>query len=205
MTHIVQFAEYGPPEVLDVIDVPTPEPGEGEVRLHVHAAGVQPFDCATRRGDVQQWQPMTLPARLGNEVAGTVQAIGERVSDIQVGDELIAYLDLQGYASEVVVPAAHTVRKPSSMPWEEAGALSVSGQTAYTALDALGIGDGDRLLVHAAAGGVGSFAVQLAVIRGATVIGTASERNHDYLRSIGAIPVTYGPGLSDAPFGNLRL
>lgn len=197
MTSIVQFAQYGPPDVLEVVDVPTPIPGEGEVRLRVHAAGVQPFDCATRRGDFQQWQPMRLPARLGNEVAGTVEAIGAGVGDIHVGDELIAYLDLQGYATEVVVPAANTTRKPASMLWEEAGALSVSGQTAYTALDALNIGAGDRLLIHAAAGGVGSFAVQLAVIRGATVIGTASERNHDYLRSIGAIPVAYGPGLAD--------
>lgn len=196
MTKIVQFANYGPPDVLEVVEMLAPEPKAGEVRLSVRAAGVQPFDCATRRGDFRQWRPLTLPARLGNEVAGVVDAVGDG-AEAHIGDELIAYLDLEGYASDVVVPVNQTTSKPPSMPWNEAGALSVSGQTAYTALDALQIGAGDRLLVHAAAGGVGSFAVQLAVIRGATVIGTASERNHDYLRSLGAIPVAYGSGLAE--------
>lgn len=195
MTNVVRFSQYGPPEVLEVVTVPTPEPGPGEVRIQVRSAGVQPFDCATRRGDFQQWKPLDLPARLGNEVAGVVDAVGDGV-DIPVGQEVLAFLDMQGYATDVVVPADQTSPKPASMPWEQAGGLTVSAQTAYTALDALNITDEDRLLVHAAAGGVGSFAVQLAVIRGATVIGTASERNHDYLRSLGATPVVYGPGLA---------
>lgn len=195
MTQIVQFAQYGPPEVLQVVQQPTPDPGSGEVRVRVKAAGVQPFDCATRRGDFARWNALDLPARLGNEVAGVVDAVGDGAG-LTVGDEVIAYLDMCGYATEVIVPADQTSPKPESMPWPEAGGLSVSGQTAYTALDALGVRAGDRLLVHAAAGGVGSFAVQLAVIRGATVFGTASERNHDYLRSLGAIPISYGPGLA---------
>jgi len=104
---------------------------------------------------------------------------------------------MEGYADTVVVPSDQAGRKPATMPWEEAGVLSASGQTAWTALDELAVGPGDTLLIHAAAGGVGSFAVQVARARGATVIGTASERNHDYLRSLGATPVTYGPGLAD--------
>lgn len=196
MTRVVQFSHYGPPEVLEVATVPTPEPGPGDVRIQVRSAGVQPFDCATRRGDFQQWNPLDLPARLGNEVAGVVDAVGDGV-DLLIGQEVLAYLHLLGYATEVVVRADQTSPKPASMPWDQAGGLTASAQTAYTALDALGVTGADRLLVHAAAGGVGSFAVQLAVIRGATVIGTASEPNHDYLRSLGAIPVSYGPGLAD--------
>jgi enoyl reductase len=104
---------------------------------------------------------------------------------------------MQGYVDTVVVPASQAAAKPAAMPWPEAGVLTASGQTADTALDELGAGPGDTLLIHAAAGGVGSFAPQLAVARGAAVIGTASERNHEYLRSLGATPVSYGPGLED--------
>lgn len=107
--------------------------------------------------------------------------------------ELIEVSDPQARTGQVRV----RVKAPPTMSWPEAGVLTASGQTAYTALDALDIQAGDTLLIHAAAGGVGSFAVQLAVVRGALVVGTASERNHDYLRSLGATPVTYGPGLAD--------
>jgi enoyl reductase len=114
-----------------------------------------------------------------------------------VGEEVIAFMTMLGYADTVVIPVDQVGPKPPGMPWPEAGVLSASGQTAATALDELHIGPGDTLLIHAAAGGVGSFAVQLARARGASVIGTASERNHDYLRGLGALPVTYGPGLAD--------
>jgi enoyl reductase len=167
------------------------------VLIRVRAAGVQPVDCATRRGDFARYRPVSFPARLGNEVAGVVGRVGAGVTGFAEGDEVIAYLMMQGYADTVVVPASQVGPKPAKMPWAEAGVLSASGQTAYTALDELRVGADDTLLVHAAAGGVGSFAVQLARARGATVLGTASERNHDYLRSLGAIPVAYGPGLVD--------
>lgn len=196
MIRVVQFAEFGPPEVLRTVRVPAPTPGAGQVRIAVEAAGVQPFDAALRRGDMQRMRPIELPGRLGNEVAGTVDAVGEG-SSVRVGSEVIAFLDLEGYASHVVVPETQLVPKPAGMGWAEAGALSVSGQTASTALDALGVGPGDRVLVHAAAGGVGSLAVQIARILGARVIGTASERNHQFLRTLGAEPVTYGPGLAE--------
>lgn len=196
MIRVVQFAEFGPPEVLHTVEASIPEPGPGEVRIAVEAAGVQPFDAALRRGDMQSIRPIDLPGRLGNEAAGTVEAAGPDTAT-RVGSQVIAFLDMQGYASHVVVSETQLVPKPARMGWAEAGALSVSGQTASTALEALGVGPDDRLLIHAAAGGVGSLAVQIARIHGARVIGTASERNHAFLRSLGAEPVTYGPGLAD--------
>ncbi|MFS1301428.1 NADP-dependent oxidoreductase [Streptosporangium longisporum] len=197
MARIVVFAEYGEPEVLRVIETDDPYPGEGEIRVRVKAAGVQPFDAGYRRGAFARYNPAVFPARLGNEVAGVVDMVGTGVTEFTAGEPIIAFVDAVGYADTVVAPAANAVRKPSTMPWPEAGVLSASGQTADTALDALNVTAGDRLLIHAAAGGVGSFATQLAVARGATVIGTASRHNHAYLEGLGAIPVTYGPGLAD--------
>ncbi|MFF0269977.1 NADP-dependent oxidoreductase [Kribbella sp. NPDC004536] len=197
MAKVVVFAEYGEPEVLQVIETDDPVPGAGEVRIRVAAAGVQPFDAAYRRGTFAQYRPAPIPARLGNEVAGIVDSVGPGVAHVRVGEEVIAFVDSIGYADTVIAPASQLAAKPAEMPWVEAGVLSASGQTADTALDELAIGEGDCLLVHAAAGGVGSFAVQLATARGATVIGTASERNHEYLTGLGATPVSYGPGLAD--------
>ncbi len=197
MATVIVFDEYGEPDVLHPIEVPDPEPGPGQVRIRVRAAGVQPFDCGTRRGDFADYFPLEFPARLGNEVAGIVDQAGSGVTSVAEGDEVIAFLRMQGYADTVVVPADQVAKRPASMPWGEAGVLSASGQTAQTALDELAVAPGDTVLVHAAAGGVGSFAVQIARERGAAVIGTASEHNHDYLRLLGAIPVTYGPGLAD--------
>jgi enoyl reductase len=195
MSKAVVFTEYGGPDVLTVIDTDTPTPGPKQIRVRVKAAGVQPFDCLFRSGAARQWVPATFPQRLGNEFAGVVDALGEGVAAVAVGDEVIGWAMLGSIAEHVVVPAGDIVAKPASMPWSEAGALSASGQTASTALDRLRITSGDTVLIHAAAGGVGSFAVQIARARGATVIGTASVKNHDYLRSLGATPVLYGDGL----------
>lgn len=197
MAKIVVFTEYGEPEVLHVVEIDDPAPADGQIRIRVKAAGVQPFDAAYRRGAFAQYQPARFPAQLGNEAAGIVDALGPGVVGFAVGDEVIAFVDSNGYADTVIVDATHVVHKPAVMSWPEAGVLSASGQTADTALDALAVTAADRLLIHAAAGGVGSFAVQLAVARGATVIGTASEHNHSYLTALGAIPVTYGTGLID--------
>jgi enoyl reductase len=193
---IVVFGEYGGPDVLHLAEVPDPQAGPGQVRIRVRAAGVQPFDCFTRRGDFSAYSPLTFPARLGNEAAGIVDQVGAGVDGFRAGDEVIAFMTMEGYADTVVVPAGQAGRKPAAMAWPQAGVLTASGQTASTALDELGVKAGETLLIHAAAGGVGSFAVQLARLRGATVIGTASESNHEYLRSLGAIPVSYGPGLA---------
>jgi enoyl reductase len=197
MSKAVVFTQYGGPDVLEVVDSPAPAPGPGQIRVRVKAAGIQPFDCLFRGGAARQWVPATFPQRLGNELAGVVDAVGDGVTTASVGDEVIGWAMLGSIAEHVVIPASACVAKPARMPWPEAGALSASGQTASTALDRLRIADGEAVLIHAAAGGVGSFAVQIARARGAVVIGTASEHNHAYLRSIGAIPVRYGDSLVD--------
>jgi enoyl reductase len=191
----VVFDEYGGPEVLHVVDLPTPEPGPGQVRVAVRAAGVQPADAMLRSGRFRQWSPATFPQRLGNEFAGVVEAIGDGVTEWAVGDEVIGWVQAAAYAEYVLAEQTDIATKPPQLAWPEAGVLSASGQTAASVLSQLEVGPRDVVLIHAAAGGVGSYAVQLAAARGATVIGTASERNHDYLASLGAIPVAYGDGL----------
>ncbi|MFP7335257.1 NADP-dependent oxidoreductase [Shouchella clausii] len=193
------FTSYGPSEVLRVMEMDDPQAGAGQVRVQVKAAGVQPFDCAVRSTG---WAPpglqISFPQILGNEFSGIIDQVGTGVTGFNVGDEVLGWALIACYAEYVVVSIEQIVKKPKEMPWEHAGVLSASGQTAYTALRKLGVHKGDTVLIHAAAGGVGSFAVQLAKAWGAaTVIGTASERNHDYLRSLGAIPVVYGTGLVD--------
>ncbi|MEC0308687.1 NADP-dependent oxidoreductase [Paenibacillus lautus] len=192
------FRTIGPPDVLRVLEFEDPQAGSGQVRVSVKTAGVQPADCGIRGSG---WAPpgvtLRMPQILGNEFAGTIDQVGEGVTGFVVGEDVIGWSVLACYAEYVVVSTDQVVRKPDSMPWEEAGVLTASGQTAHTALGTLGVGHGDTVLIHAAAGGVGSFAVQIAHAWGARVIGTASERNHDYLRSLGAVPVVYGPGLVD--------
>lgn len=194
----VAFDSPGTPDVLQVMEFDTPVPGTGQVRVKVKAAGVQPVDCAIRgQGFSPPGVELRYPQILGNEFAGIIDVVGEGVEGFSVNDEVIGWSLLSSYAEYVVVPTTQLVRKPKSMLWEEAGVLTASGQTAHTALRELGISKGDTVLIHAAAGGVGTFAVQLARAWGATVIGTASPHNHDYLRSLGAIPVAYGEGLVD--------
>ena len=195
----VVFDEYGAADVLRLARLPRPSPGRGEVRVRVRAAGVQPADCATRSGwFAQRGIGMApFPRQLGNEFAGVIDAIGEGVTSLVVGDEVLGWTNANAYAEAVVVPIGQLVLKPVMMSWAVAGALSASGQTAHTAVEALSIERGDTVLVHGAAGGVGTMAVQLARLRGAHVIGTASRENHDYLRALGADPVLYGPGLAE--------
>ncbi|MQA79420.1 MAG: zinc-binding dehydrogenase [Streptosporangiales bacterium] len=197
MSRIVTFSAYGGPEVLETSEVEPPDAGAGRVRVHVRAAGVSPFDVTFRRGGAASWKPAVFPQTLGNEIAGMVDLVGDDVTAWTVGDEVLGWVPFTGYADHAVVRADHLVAKPAGMPWDEAGVLTASGQTAATALADLAVTEGETLLVHAAAGGVGSYAVQLGVAYGATVVGTASERNHDYLRELGVIPVTYGDGLAD--------
>ncbi|MER7395122.1 NADP-dependent oxidoreductase [Streptomyces sp. NPDC000151] len=188
---------FGGPEVVELLDVETPTAGAGQVRVRVKAAGVQAADCAVRGGWTPPGQALAFPQKIGNEFAGVVDQAGEGAERFPVGSAVLGWAMLAGHAEYVVVPVEQIVAKPASMPWPVAGSLSASGQTAHTALERLKVGAGDTLLVHAAAGGVGTIAVQLAKRYGATVIGTAGPRNHDYLRSLGAIPVAYGAGLAD--------
>ncbi|WP_243710213.1 NADP-dependent oxidoreductase [Micromonospora sp. KC213] len=197
MSGKVVFYEYGDPDVLRLVSAPERDAGPGQVRVRVKAAGVNPVDCRIRRGEFAAPDGTdAFPQTLGNEFAGIVDQVGPDVSGFAVGDEVLGFAGAEAYAEHVVVPTDAVTRKPDGVDWEMAGALSAVGQTAWNALRELRVASGETLLVHAAAGGVGTVIVQLATRLGATVIGTASDRNHDYLRSLGAIPVTYGPGLS---------
>jgi NADPH:quinone reductase-like Zn-dependent oxidoreductase len=193
----IVFREYGSPDVLHLAEAALPEPGPGEVRVRIRAAGVQPVDASVRRGLAPPTMAPTLPATPGNEFSGVVDALGAGVTEWRTGDEVLGWTMLGAYAEAVAVPADQLVRKPAAMPWEVAAVMSASGQTAHRVLRMLGVGEGDTVLVHGAAGGVGTFAVQLASAWGASVIGTASPANHEYLRSLGATPVAYGAGLAD--------
>ena len=195
MTKIAQFAEYGDPDVLRIIDVPAPTAGQGQVRVAVRAAGVNPIDAKTVEGLMRNEIALTLPAGVGADVSGVVDQVGPGVSEFAVGDEVLGRSVTPSFAEYALAEPTSLVRKPHEIAWEVAGSLAGAGGTAYAVLKQLRVKAGETLLIHGAAGGVGTFAVQLAAARGVTVIGTASERNHDYLRSIGAIPVTYGDGL----------
>ncbi|WP_405674621.1 NADP-dependent oxidoreductase [Streptomyces canus] len=200
MSEAVVARAYGGPEVLSVIDVAVAEPGPGQVRIEVRAVGVNPFDHKMYSGAFGT-DPANLPMRLGAEAAGVVTAVGADATGpagpIQIGDEVIAYRAPGAYASELVVPASSVVPKPAALSWEQAGGLMVTGVTAVHVLEAISLREKDSVLIHGAAGGVGLMAVQLAVERGATVLGTASPAKHDVLRDLGALPIAYGPGLAD--------
>lgn len=193
------FRSVGGPEVMEVMSFPDPQAGPGQVRVRVKAAGVQHFDCAVRSG----WTPpyglaVNLPQIPGNEFAGIVDQVGDGVSGFSAGSEVLGFAMLNCYAEYVVVGADQIVSKPQTMSWEEAGGLTGNGQGAYIALKAIGVSPGETVLINGAAGSLGAFAVQLAKEWGAsTVIGTASERNHDYVRSLGAVPMTYEEGLAE--------
>ncbi|MFI5933740.1 NADP-dependent oxidoreductase [Actinoplanes sp. NPDC051494] len=189
------FHAFGGPEVLQVVEVSTPEAGHRQVRVRVEAAGVQAFDSAVRSG----WNPpdrtVRFPQIVGNDFAGVVDQVGAGVTGVEPGDEVIGWAVLASCAEYVVVPPEQVIAKPPGMPWAQAGALSASAQTAHTGLEELRVSAGETVLIHAASGGVGTIAVQLAVASGATVIGTAGRANQDYLRTLGATPTVYGEGL----------
>jgi len=191
----VVIDEFGGPGVLHVADRELPEPGAGQVRVRVRAAGVNGIDGTIRSGAAQQMFPTQLPAVLGLEIAGTVDAVGPGVEGLAAGDDVLGFADGGGYAEYAL--ATTVAPKPAELGWTEAAALPVAAETALRVLRLLEVTQGDTLLIHGAAGGVGTVAVQLAVARGAIVIGTASEANHDHLRELGATPVLYGEGLVD--------
>ncbi|MFA1538467.1 NADP-dependent oxidoreductase [Actinomadura monticuli] len=194
---VAGFTEPGGPDVLKVLEVPVPRTGPGDVRVRVAAAGVQPFDLAVREGWTPPGTPEGFPRVPGNEFAGVVDGVGAGVTTVRPGDEVLGNCRLNAYAEYVVVPAEAVTAKPAGMPWDVAGGFPAAVMTPHIALEEMRVGPGDTLLVHAAAGAVGTVAVQLARIAGAAVIGTAREANHDYLRSIGATPVAYGEGLEE--------
>lgn len=192
----ITFTEYGDSGVLKLVEREVPEPGPGQVQVAVRAASVNPIDWKIRSGGLAAVYPATFPAVPGGDVAGVIDAVGEGVSSFAVGDEVLGS-GIGGYAEIVLADPAKLTPKPEALSWEQAAALPVVVTTAYRALNLLKLSEGETLLIDGAAGGVGTVAVQLAVARGLTVIGTASEANHDYLRSLGAVPVRYGDGLAD--------
>jgi enoyl reductase len=197
------FDRFGPPDVLRITDLPDPDPGPGQVRVRVRAAGVQPFDVAVRRGEMP-WAKVAFPQTIGQEYSGVVDRLGEGTADqgFAVGDPVLGSTMLNGNASLVCVPVTDLVRKPDRIDFPTAAGLVAASQTASGALAELAVGAGDVLLLHAAAGSVGTVATQLARLAGATVIGTAGPANHAYLRQLGAIGVAYGEGLVDAVQGH---
>jgi NADPH:quinone reductase-like Zn-dependent oxidoreductase len=190
MMKAVRFARFGGPEVLEIVDLPDPHAGPGEVRIAVRAAGVNASDWKKRKGLMDG----ELPQTTGHEAAGVVDELGEGVVDVAVGDRVFG-LSAQGAAQAERAVLTYYAPIPPSLGFTGAAALPAAIETATRVLDQLGVGSGGTLLINGASGSVGIAAVQLAVVRGARVIGTAGPANHEYLRSLGAEPVAYGEGL----------
>ena len=201
-----QYAHYGDPAdpgTLELVDDrPTPKVPPGFALVRVVTAGVNPVDWKIVSGGLDPIYDAVLPAVPGWDVAGVVERLGADVENVAVGDEVLAYartawIHHGTFAEFVPVPADLLARKPTTLEWDQAGALPLAGLTAYQTLTRLGTRPDTTVLIHNASGGVGSFAVQIARHLGARVIGTASRQHHDRLRSLGAEPVEYGDGLVD--------
>ncbi|RYJ04435.1 MAG: NADP-dependent oxidoreductase, partial [Actinomycetales bacterium] len=199
----ITYAEFGGPEVLKVDDVPEPHVGPDSLVVRVKAVGLNPVDYKVREGYLEGLIDTQLPAIPAWDVAGVVEQVGLDTPEFSVGDEVLAYVRKDvvhgGTLAELVsVPVRTATHKPAGVSFEEAGALPLAGLTALATVRRSGLGEGSTVLIHAAAGGVGSFATQLAVRAGARVVGTASKANHEYLASLGAQAVEYGDGLVEA-------
>jgi NADPH:quinone reductase-like Zn-dependent oxidoreductase len=194
----VQFIEYGPPGVVHVAEVEAPHAGPGEIRVAVRVSGVAPGEVRIRSGALRQVVPVAFPFRTGFDAAGVVDEVGAGVTGVGIGDEVFGMTTAarRGANADFAILAAWAP-KPAAWSWEEAGGAAGSVETATRVLDRLAVSAGHTVLIQGAAGAVGTIAIQLAVVRGATVIGTASEHNHDTLRSLGAEPTTYGARLAE--------
>ena len=190
-----RFHEYGGAESLVIQQAPDPHPGPGEIRVRVAAASVNPIDWKLRSGALHQIFPLELPAIPGRDAAGVVDEIGDGVQGVSIGDRVFGLGGVTGATAELVILSAWA-HSPDTWNDEQAAGAGLASVTAMRGLNALGSLAGRTLLVEGAAGGVGSAAVEIAVAQGATVIGTASARNHEFLTALGAVPTTYGPGLA---------
>ncbi|MFJ4106021.1 NADP-dependent oxidoreductase [Oerskovia enterophila] len=198
----ITYSRFGGADFLELSELPTPKVGPDTVLVRVKATSVNPVDWKVREGYLDAIMDTTFPVVPGWDVAGVVERVGLDTPELSVGDEVFGYVRKDvvsgGTTAELVAAPVRTLaRKPASWTWEQAAGAPLAGLTALQTIDRAGVTSGQTVLVHAAAGGVGSMAVQIAVARGARVIGTASERNHEYLRSLGAEPVTYGDGLAE--------
>lgn len=190
----LQFTAYGGPEVLEWRDAPAPHAGPGQIRIAVRAASVNPIDWKTFTGAMSGGQSMVGTGYLGYDAAGVVDEVGEGVTGVSVGDDVLG-LGRNTQAEYAVLSS--WAPKPPSIDWAVAAAAGVAGETGERGLRVLGVKAGATILVDGGAGGVGAVAVQMAVARGARVIASSSEANHDYLREIGATPLLYGEGVVD--------
>ncbi|WP_030868866.1 NADP-dependent oxidoreductase [Streptomyces sp. NRRL F-2747] len=198
----ITYDAYGTSGNLKLVDVPQPKVGPGEVLVRVKAAGVNPVDWKLAAGYLDPILEVRHPVIPGWDVAGVVEAVGPDTFDFAVGDEVYGYVrkewvELGTYAELVSAPVRTLARKPRSLGFEQAAGLPLAGLTAYQSLRRVGLKSGETVVIHSAAGGTGSFGVQIAVALGLRVIGTAGAHNHDYLRSLGAEPVLYGEGMAD--------
>lgn len=184
----IRVAAYGSPETLSLAEVDDPVPGDDQVLIDVAAASVNPIDWKIVSGAMQAFIPLPLPFTPGVDAAGTVVAVGRNVTAWAPGDEVLGFIGIVGaYASKIVVDASRLARRPSRLSFHEAAAIPAATLTAWQALYEHGdLRPGQKVLIHAASGGVGSAAVQLARLAGAHVIATASAANHDYVRDLGA-------------------
>ena len=194
----VRFDHYGGVDVLEVRDVEDPVATPGRVLVAVKAAGINPGEIAIREGRLHERWPATFPSGEGTDFAGVVRSVGEDVLTFSEGDEVLGWTEERASQAELVaVPSGQLTAKPASVSWEVAGSLFVVGMAAYACVQAVAPQPGETIIVSAAAGGVGSIAVQLARRTGARVIGLASERNHEWLREHDIVPVSYGDGQED--------
>ena len=201
MSKAVRFDLYGDIDVLEVREVDRPVPGEGEVLVEVKAAGINPGEAKIRTGVLHEIWPATFPSGQGSDLAGVVADVGPGVSTFAVGDEVLGFSESRSsHAEFVAVPTEQLTAKPAQLSWEVAGSLFVAGTTAYAAVRAVRLTPNDTVAVAAAAGGVGTIAVQLARRTGATVLGIAGPANDEWLTAHGIIPVNYGNDLA----GRLR-
>ncbi len=198
MPKAVRFEEYGDESVLQVVEVPMPSPGEGEVVVRVVTSAINPGEAAIRSGALASRWPATFPEGEGSDLAGVVVAIGERVDPDLLDAQVIGLSDgRNAHAEYAVLPADRVTPKPPGLDWAAAGTLYVAGTTAMAMLDVVDPQPGETLVIAGAAGGVGAFATQLALQGGSEVVAIASERNHAQLRAWGAVPVAYGDGLEE--------
>ena len=194
----VKFDHYGGLDVLHIDELPLPVPVNGEVLVRVKAAGINPIESKIREGFLAVRWPATFPSGEGSDFAGIVDSVGPQVKTFVTGDEVIGFTNERAsHAEYVLVPMEQLTPRPPHVPWEQAGALFVSGSTAYETVKAVSLKKGDTVVVSSAAGGVGSIAVQLAVNAGARVIGLAGEDNHAWLKQKGVIPLDHGGDMAE--------